>query len=123
MARDTGPAGDPQPPRYKGHPLPLPRRQGAWEESPILLYERNPAGRGLDFDDNPEDKSDFTRYAIEFRCLNPLTNTKKSPLPPLEELAEAVSTLTAVAIIYICGRRFGSNCGHRVPIVGIGFVV
>ena len=72
--------------------------KGTWEESPILFYERNPAGRGLDFDDNPEDKSDFTRYAVEFRCLNPLTNTKKSPLPPLEEMAEAVSTLTTVGL-------------------------
>ena len=63
-----------------------------------MLFERNPAGRGLDFDDTPEDKPDFVRYEVEFRCLNPLKDTKKSPLPPLEELAEAVTTITAVGL-------------------------
>ena len=48
----------------------------AWEESTLQFYERNPAGRGLDFDDAPEDKLDFVRYAVELRCLNPLTDTK-----------------------------------------------
>ena len=50
----------------------------------------------MDFDDAPEHKPDFIRYAVEFRCLNPLTDTKKSPLPPLEELAEAIAILTVV---------------------------
>jgi hypothetical protein len=72
--------------------------KGAWEESALWFYERNPARRGLDFDDIPEDKPDFVRYAVEFRCLNPLMDIKQSPLPPLEELAEAVTTLTAVGL-------------------------
>ena len=72
--------------------------KGAWEESALQFYERNPAGRGLNFDDAPEDKLDFVRYAVEFRCLNPLMDTKNTPLPPLEELAEVVSTLTAVGL-------------------------
>jgi hypothetical protein len=67
--------------------------KGTWEESLIHFYERNLARRGLDFDDASEDKLDFTRYAVEFRCLNPLTYTNRSPLPPLEELAEAFSIL------------------------------
>ena len=32
------------------------------EDHTLLFYERNPAGRGLDFDDFPEDKPDFVRY-------------------------------------------------------------
>jgi hypothetical protein len=73
--------------------------KGAWEESTLLFSERNLEGRGLDFDDTPEDKPNFVRYALEFRCLNPLNDTKKSPLPPLEELAdEAVTTITAVGL-------------------------
>ena len=48
----------------------------AWEESLIHFYERNPAGRGLDFDDAPEDMPVFTRYAVESRCLNPFRDTK-----------------------------------------------
>jgi hypothetical protein len=31
----------------------------------ITFYERNPAGRGLDFTDNPDSKDDFLRYEVE----------------------------------------------------------
>ena len=48
----------------------------------------------MDFDD-----ALFVRYAVEFRCLNPVADTKISPLPPLEELAEAITTLTVVGIL------------------------
>ena len=64
----------------------------------LHFYERNPARRGLDFDDRPEDKTDFVRYAVEFRCLNPMTDTKRSPLPPLEDLSEAVEALLAAGL-------------------------
>jgi hypothetical protein len=63
------------------------------EEHTLHFYERNPAGHGLDFNDFPDDKTDFVRYAVELRCLNPVVDTKKSPLPPLEDLSEAVGTL------------------------------
>ena len=62
---------------------------GGTEQHYIQFYERNPDGRGLDFDDAPNDKSDFARYAVELRCQNPIIDTKKNPLPPLEELVEA----------------------------------
>jgi hypothetical protein len=64
----------------------------------LHFYEHNPAGRGLDFDDYPEDLSDFVRYAAELRCLNPVVDTKKTPLPPLEDLAEAVTVLIHVGL-------------------------
>ncbi len=64
---------------------------GNWEEHFLTFYERNPAGRGLDFTENPYHKEDFLRYAVEFHCLNPLANIRKSPLPPLEDLAEEVT--------------------------------
>jgi hypothetical protein len=34
------------------------------EEHTLHFYERNPAGRGLDFNDFPDDKPDFVRYAV-----------------------------------------------------------
>jgi hypothetical protein len=49
--------------------------------------------RGLDFDDFPEVKPDFVRYAAELRCLKHVVDTKKTPLRPLEDLAEAVTFL------------------------------
>ena len=66
---------------------------GGTEQHFIQFYERNPAGKGLDFDDAPDDKSDFVRYAVELRCHDPITNTRKTPLPPLEELAESTKIL------------------------------
>ena len=68
------------------------------EDHTLPFYERNPAGRGLDFDDFPEDKPDFVRYAMEFRYLNPVIDTKNTPLPPLEYLAEAVTVLLQVGL-------------------------
>jgi hypothetical protein len=62
----------------------------------LLFYEQNPAGCGLDFDDYPEDKPDFGRHAVELHCLNHVVDTKKTPLPPFEDLAEAVTTLIAI---------------------------
>jgi hypothetical protein len=46
------------------------------EEHTLYFYERNLAGRGLDFNDYPDDKSDFVRYAVELRCLNSIADTK-----------------------------------------------
>ena len=68
------------------------------EEHTLYLYERNLARGGLDFDDHPDDKTCFVRYAVELRCLNPIMDTKKSPLPPLEDLAEAVEALMAAEL-------------------------
>ena len=47
-------------------------------EHTLHFYERNPSGRGLDFDDRPEDKIDFARYAAELRCLNPMMDKKRA---------------------------------------------
>jgi len=66
---------------------------GDIEEHTVTFYERNPAGRGLDFTDNPDSKDDFLRYAVELQCLNPIADTRKTPLPPLEELAEGTTAL------------------------------
>ncbi len=64
----------------------------------MYFYERNPAGRGLDFDDYPEDKTDFARYTVELHCLNPVVDIKKTPLLPLEDLAEVVTVLLQVGL-------------------------
>jgi hypothetical protein len=60
----------------------------------------------MDFDDHPDDKTDFVRYAVKLRCLNPIVHTKKSPLPPLEDLAETVEALMAV------GLKAGQGLSH-----------
>jgi len=37
-------------------------------------------------------------YLVELRCMNPVVDTKKSPLPPLEDLAEVVGVLMAARL-------------------------
>ena len=61
---------------------------GKWKEHFLTFYERNPAGRGLDFTEKTDHKEDFLRYAIELHCLNPVADIRKSPLLSLEDLAE-----------------------------------
>ena len=63
----------------------------SWEEHFITFYERNHAGREIDFTENPDHKEDFLRYVVELHCLNPVADTRKTPLPPLEDLAEGVT--------------------------------
>jgi len=45
----------------------------------------------MNFDENPDQKSDFLRYAIQLNCINPIREIIKYPLPPLEDIARAVS--------------------------------
>ena len=74
----------------KGIQIPLINNEGEFQKASIYFYERNPAGRGLDFDENPDQKSDFLRYAIQLNCINPIRDIIKSPPPPLEEIAKGV---------------------------------
>jgi hypothetical protein len=61
---------------------------GTWEAHYLTFYERYLVGRGLDFTENPDHKEDFLRYAVELHFLNPVVDTRKTPLPPLEDMAE-----------------------------------
>jgi hypothetical protein len=75
----------------KGINITLINNDGEYHEAPIYSFKKNPAGRGLDFDENPDQKSDFLRYAIQLNCINPIRDIIKSPLPPLEEIAGGAS--------------------------------
>jgi hypothetical protein len=72
------------------------KRKG--EDYTLHFYDRDLAGRGMDFDEYPESKSDFVRYVVELRYLNPVIDTKRTLLPPLEDLAEAVTILLAAGL-------------------------
>ena len=67
--------------------------KGNNEEHLITSYERNPAERGLDFTYNPDSKEDFLKYAVKLQCLNPVVDTRKTPFPPLEDLADGARVL------------------------------
>jgi hypothetical protein len=63
---------------------------GVHDTASIYFFERNPTGRGLDFDEFPEHKTEFFRYAVQLNCINPVRDITKCPLPPLEEIARAL---------------------------------
>ncbi len=65
--------------------------EGEHQHARIYFYERNPTGRGLDFDDFSEQKADFLRYAVQLNCINPIRDITKSSLPPLEEIDRGIS--------------------------------
>ena len=71
---------------------------GKWEDHYLTFYERNPAGRELDFTENPDHKGDFLRYAVELHCLDLVANIRNSPLPPLEDLSEGVTVQLATGL-------------------------
>jgi len=68
---------------------------GCYEDSVLYFYDRNPAGCGLDFADNPEQEEYFLRYAVELHCLNPVQDITQTPLPQLEEIARGAAILLA----------------------------
>ena len=71
----------------RGITLSLLNNDGVYHESVIHFYDRNPAGKGLDFDEFPEQKADFLRYTVEFNCIYPICDITKCPLPPLEDIS------------------------------------
>jgi hypothetical protein len=75
----------------RGIKLSLINNDGEYQDTTIYFYDRNQAGRGLEFDEFPAQKADFLRYAVQFKCINPITDITKCPLPPLEEIALDVS--------------------------------
>ena len=64
---------------------------GALDTAPAYFFERDPAGRGLDFDDFLDTKADFLRYALQLNCINPVRDIIKCSLPPLEEIARGAT--------------------------------
>jgi hypothetical protein len=41
----------------------------SYEEGDLYFYDMNPTGRGFYFADNPDQKEDFLRYAVELYYL------------------------------------------------------
>ena len=48
----------------RGIKLSLVNNDGEYQDSTIYFYERNPAGKGREFDEFPAQKSDFLRYGV-----------------------------------------------------------
>ena len=71
--------------------IPLLNNERENQHAPIYFYERNPTGRGLDFNDFPEQKADFLRYAVQLNNIKPIRDITKSPLPTLEEIVRGIS--------------------------------
>ena len=83
-----------------------------WKEHHLAFYEMNLVGHGLDFTEIPDIKEDFLRYVVELECLNPVANTRKTPLPPLEDLVEGVSIMLAAGLKH--GSEPRKELGHAI---------
>ena len=70
---------------------------GSYEEGDLYFYDRNPAGRGLDFAKNLGQEEDLLRYAVELHCPNLVQDIAQFPLPQLEEIAHDTSILLNAA--------------------------
>ena len=68
------------------------------DDRTLQFYERNPARRGLHFNEHPEDKPNFVMYAVELRCLHLVIDTKKKSLPPMEDMEEAATIILSAGL-------------------------
>ena len=58
--------------------------------SNIYFYDRNPAGKELDFDSNPEQKEPFTRYVVSFQLENITEDLFRLSLPTLSDISHGI---------------------------------
>ena len=49
----------------------------------LYFYDRNPVGKELDFDSNPEQKEPFSRYAVSFQLHDRTEDLSRLSLPTL----------------------------------------
>ena len=54
------------------------------------LYEKNPATKGLDFGDYPEEKEPFLRYSASFQLQNRVEELQRYSLPSLHDLSDGI---------------------------------
>ena len=69
---------------------PFSQEEGYTYTSNVYFYERNPAGKELDFDSNPEQKEPFMRYAVSFQLQNRKEDLSRLSLPNVSDIAHGV---------------------------------
>jgi hypothetical protein len=56
----------------------------------ITFYDRNPAGKGLDFGDDPGNREPFLWYSVTLQCRISMKEIARTPLPPLEDIIHGI---------------------------------
>ena len=116
MTRDTDPASDPQPPRYKEHPLPLPRRLGGLGGEPNLIPREEPGREGTELRRQP--RGQIRLHEVRGRI--PL------PQPTVRHQEIATTTLREVSggVFHTYSRRNeaakGTEEGARESVTDLG---
>ena len=59
--------------------------------SNLYFYDRNPSGKELDFDSNPEQKESFSRYAVSFQLQNRTEDLSRLSLPTLSDISHGIA--------------------------------
>ena len=69
---------------------PFPQDEGYTYTSNLYFYDRNPVGKELDFDSNPEQKELFQRYAVSFQLQNRTEDLSHLSLPTLSNISHGI---------------------------------
>jgi len=72
---------------------PFSQEEGYTYTCNIYFYDRNPAGKELDFDSSPEQKEPFMRYAVSFQLQNRTEDLSRLSLPTLSEISQGIVVL------------------------------
>jgi len=70
---------------------PFSQEEGYTYTRNLYFYYRNPAGKELDFDSNPEHKEPFLRYAVSFQLQNRTEDLSRLSLPTLSDISHGIT--------------------------------
>ncbi len=66
---------------------PFSDEEGNSHNNNICFCDRNPAGKGLDFEVNPDQRKPFMRYAVSFQLQNRTDDLSRLYLPSLLDVS------------------------------------
>ncbi len=69
---------------------PFSQEEGYTYKSNIYLYDRNPAGKELDFESNPYYNENYMRYAVSFQLQNRTEDLSRFSLPTLSDITHGI---------------------------------
>jgi len=55
-----------------------------------IFFDRNPAGKDLDFDSNPDQKEPFMRYTVSFQLKSRTKDHSRITLPTLSDISRCI---------------------------------
>ncbi len=70
---------------------PFPHEEEYTYTTNLYFYDRNPAGKELDYDSNPEQKEPFMRYVVSFQLQKRAEDLSRLSLPTLSGISQGIA--------------------------------